>query len=381
MICRRSIELALVEVEWGSGMTRPARGGLAGGGDRAGDLARGTCRTPSRSVPGDSATASFELEPEMQITGRVDGLANRPAGWCSTAAPKDVEGLTVEWTVPRPVGDDTCRRGARSTRGLRHRWRSTMPSTRASPRAAPVQIQAFMAKRRANGKTTREARRCSNGPTAPDLEHFAVTVDGAIAPRGAAGGPCLMIRSSRGGLAGRGDRAPGSPRGTCRTPSRSVPGAWGRPRSVPGRRCRSPGGWPSGNHLTGWSSTAGRVSTGWRSSGRWRPATMQPAVVRLVNSGFGTGAEHDAQYDGMTEGWRLFMFNLRLHLEHFAGQTATAVLPMAMWAGPRRRPGRRSPAGSASQTPPSSANASRSQRPTRPLWPAPSPTSIRAGSP
>ena len=59
-------------------------------------------------------------------------------------------------------------------------------------------------------------------------------------------------------------------------------------------------------------------------------------VVRLVNSGFGTGAEHDAQYDGMVEGWRLFMFNLRLHLEHFAGQTATAALPMAMWAGPRQ---------------------------------------------
>ena len=59
-------------------------------------------------------------------------------------------------------------------------------------------------------------------------------------------------------------------------------------------------------------------------------------VVRLVNTGFGTGPEHDAQYDGMTEGWRLFMCNLRLHLEHFAGGTATAALPMAMWAGPRQ---------------------------------------------
>ena len=58
-------------------------------------------------------------------------------------------------------------------------------------------------------------------------------------------------------------------------------------------------------------------------------------VVRLVNDGFGTGGEHDAQYDGMTEGWRLFMLNLRLHLEHFAGRTATAALPMALWAGPR----------------------------------------------
>lgn len=57
-------------------------------------------------------------------------------------------------------------------------------------------------------------------------------------------------------------------------------------------------------------------------------------VVRLVNSGFGQGEEWDDQYDGMTEGWKLFLFNLRLHLEHFAGRTATASLPMAMWAGP-----------------------------------------------
>ena len=58
-------------------------------------------------------------------------------------------------------------------------------------------------------------------------------------------------------------------------------------------------------------------------------------VVRLVNSGFDTGDEHDAQYEDMTEGWRLFMLNLRLHLEHFPGRTATAVLPKALWAGPR----------------------------------------------
>ncbi len=55
-------------------------------------------------------------------------------------------------------------------------------------------------------------------------------------------------------------------------------------------------------------------------------------VVRLVNSGFGTGDEWDDQYDAMTEGWKLFLFNLRLHLEHFGGQTATASLPMTMWS-------------------------------------------------
>jgi hypothetical protein len=58
-------------------------------------------------------------------------------------------------------------------------------------------------------------------------------------------------------------------------------------------------------------------------------------VVRLVNTGFGSGREWDAQYDGMTEGWLLFLCNLRLHLEQFTGQTATAVLPTASWAGPR----------------------------------------------
>jgi uncharacterized protein YndB with AHSA1/START domain len=58
-------------------------------------------------------------------------------------------------------------------------------------------------------------------------------------------------------------------------------------------------------------------------------------VVRLVNSGFGSGEEWDDQYDGMTEGWQLFLLNLKLHLAHFGGQTATASLPTATWSGPR----------------------------------------------
>ncbi|MEM8618448.1 MAG: SRPBCC domain-containing protein [Actinomycetota bacterium] len=57
-------------------------------------------------------------------------------------------------------------------------------------------------------------------------------------------------------------------------------------------------------------------------------------TVRLVNSGFGSGADWDDQYDGMTEGWRLFLANLHAHLTNFAGQQATASLPMAMWHGP-----------------------------------------------
>jgi uncharacterized protein YndB with AHSA1/START domain len=58
-------------------------------------------------------------------------------------------------------------------------------------------------------------------------------------------------------------------------------------------------------------------------------------IVRLVNTGFGSGKEWDDQYDAMTDGWRLFLLNLKLHLEHFPGQTATALLPMATWTGPR----------------------------------------------
>lgn len=54
-------------------------------------------------------------------------------------------------------------------------------------------------------------------------------------------------------------------------------------------------------------------------------------VVRLVNTGFGEGEEWDDQYDGMREGWQLFLLNLRLHMEHFAGRTATPALPTAVW--------------------------------------------------
>jgi uncharacterized protein YndB with AHSA1/START domain len=57
-------------------------------------------------------------------------------------------------------------------------------------------------------------------------------------------------------------------------------------------------------------------------------------VVRLVNTGFGPGEDWDADYDGMTSGWRIFLDNLRLHLTHFPGQRARAITPMRMLAGP-----------------------------------------------
>jgi uncharacterized protein YndB with AHSA1/START domain len=58
-------------------------------------------------------------------------------------------------------------------------------------------------------------------------------------------------------------------------------------------------------------------------------------VVRLVNTGFGSGDDWDAQYDGMAEGWAMFLLNLKLHLTHFRGQTARAIIPSTMWAGSR----------------------------------------------
>ena len=48
-------------------------------------------------------------------------------------------------------------------------------------------------------------------------------------------------------------------------------------------------------------------------------------VVRLI-SGFGSGAEWDAQYDATQAGWRLFLYNLRLYLTHFPGQPCASIL-------------------------------------------------------
>jgi len=56
-------------------------------------------------------------------------------------------------------------------------------------------------------------------------------------------------------------------------------------------------------------------------------------VVRLVCTGFGRGEDWDAEYHGMSEGWPLFLENLRLHLTHFRGQQARAVIPSAPVAG------------------------------------------------
>lgn len=60
-------------------------------------------------------------------------------------------------------------------------------------------------------------------------------------------------------------------------------------------------------------------------------------VVRLVNTGFGSGDDWDAQFDGMLRGWQAFLANLRLHLSHFAGQPACPALPSVPWPAPADR--------------------------------------------
>ena len=60
-------------------------------------------------------------------------------------------------------------------------------------------------------------------------------------------------------------------------------------------------------------------------------------VVRLVNSGFGPGEEWDADFDGMSGGWPIFLENLRIHLTYFRSQAAVAVVPLAMVAGDNER--------------------------------------------
>jgi uncharacterized protein YndB with AHSA1/START domain len=69
---------------------------------------------------------------------------------------------------------------------------------------------------------------------------------------------------------------------------------------------------------------AGGLAFEWLVEGRGD----RTCAVRLVNSGFGDGSDWDDQYDGMVEGWQLFLFNLQLHCRHFLGQHATSMLPV-----------------------------------------------------
>lgn len=59
-------------------------------------------------------------------------------------------------------------------------------------------------------------------------------------------------------------------------------------------------------------------------------------LVRLVNSGFGEGADWDREYDGLAKGWPLFLDNLRLFRTHFPGQRAAPIIVTASVAGHRQ---------------------------------------------
>ncbi len=61
-------------------------------------------------------------------------------------------------------------------------------------------------------------------------------------------------------------------------------------------------------------------------------ASGDTCTVRLVNSGFGSGEDWDAMYDGMRDGWPMFLLNLQLHARHFAGQQASAMVPTGSWS-------------------------------------------------
>jgi uncharacterized protein YndB with AHSA1/START domain len=49
-------------------------------------------------------------------------------------------------------------------------------------------------------------------------------------------------------------------------------------------------------------------------------------LVRLVNSGFGEGAEWDHEIESMTGGWKLFLHMLALSRTHFAGQPCASAI-------------------------------------------------------
>lgn len=58
-------------------------------------------------------------------------------------------------------------------------------------------------------------------------------------------------------------------------------------------------------------------------------------LVRLVNSGFGEGEDWDREYDGLANGWPMFLDNLRLFRTHFPGQRAASVIVTSASAGLR----------------------------------------------
>ena len=72
-------------------------------------------------------------------------------------------------------------------------------------------------------------------------------------------------------------------------------------------------------------------------------------VVRLVNSGFGVGADWDHEIESMTGGWKLFLHMLALGRTHFPGQPCSSAIINTVCPTPAGKawatlePGARSP--------------------------------------
>jgi uncharacterized protein YndB with AHSA1/START domain len=56
-------------------------------------------------------------------------------------------------------------------------------------------------------------------------------------------------------------------------------------------------------------------------------------VVRLIHSGFGTGAEFDDELHQTTTGWAGFLHNIKLFVEHFAPQPVAKIFSHGGWDG------------------------------------------------
>jgi uncharacterized protein YndB with AHSA1/START domain len=60
-------------------------------------------------------------------------------------------------------------------------------------------------------------------------------------------------------------------------------------------------------------------------------------VVRVVMSGFGTGADWDRAIESFTDGWRSALFSLQLYLTHFPGQRCAPIIVGGRARGPQER--------------------------------------------
>jgi uncharacterized protein YndB with AHSA1/START domain len=128
---------------------------------------------------------------------------------------------------------------------------------------------------------------------------------------------------------------------------------------VPAEVAEGEGGTISLHHAPGMDQTA--AITGWDPPRRlalrdeaWQPnpdARAEPlateflvearaggtCVVRVVMSGFGTGADWDRAIESFTDGWRSALFSLKLYLTRFPGQGSATIVLAGRAHGPQER--------------------------------------------